>query len=502
MTSNAEGLAAAALASMNSPSFQGQEKMADPPKKKNGGNRGRGKQVELKFPVEPRVIQVIKKPRTIMNHSYRDFSCVPPEAGEVVPTDINQMTFPQKVHHILSQPENSKFISWMPHGRAFRISIPKLFESKVCAKYFGHTRYSSFLRQLSNHSFKHLTQGTDRNCYYHEFMLRGLPHLGKYMPRPKDARRLVPDPSNEPDFNAISKAFPLPGGNGNGVNAEPTQEPQAAANMPVAGSPRLASVLVSTSGGNSPMPPAKKPRMEPVVQATPQFPLHVPPVQSPVQAPQVQLPVQVALQLALQAPIPAPAPVQAPAPVSCPQQQVPNVSSQEAQQILHLLVNHAANTSNPPRVVSAPAPPPPPPQPDNSLVLQELAALLRGNQGFTLNQPAAPAPPPPPPQAPQPPCNSALQDLAALLRSSQGVTVNQPVVAAPAPSALQTAQWQAAQERNDAVVAVIRGGLRARLEETPTPPPVSNNSNELATVLAAALVQQFNSNRGGCSNRH
>jgi len=63
------------------------------------------KQQIVKFPIEPTIIQIIKKPRTFMNHSYRDFSKVPAEANEVVPTDISAMTFPQKVHHILSQDE-------------------------------------------------------------------------------------------------------------------------------------------------------------------------------------------------------------------------------------------------------------------------------------------------------------------------------------------------------------------------------------------------------------
>jgi hypothetical protein len=40
-------------------------------------------------------------------------------------------------------------------------------------------------------------------------MLRGLPHLTQYMPEPKDARRLIPDPENEPDFYEISRHFPL-----------------------------------------------------------------------------------------------------------------------------------------------------------------------------------------------------------------------------------------------------------------------------------------------------
>lgn len=41
-------------------------------------------------------------------------------------------------------------------------------------------------------------------------MLRGLPHLTKYMPEARDARRKLPDPENEPNFDAISQRFPLP----------------------------------------------------------------------------------------------------------------------------------------------------------------------------------------------------------------------------------------------------------------------------------------------------
>lgn len=40
-------------------------------------------------------------------------------------------------------------------------------------------------------------------------MLKGRFYLCQYMPRRKDARRLVADPDNEPDFYLISKRFPL-----------------------------------------------------------------------------------------------------------------------------------------------------------------------------------------------------------------------------------------------------------------------------------------------------
>lgn len=45
--------------------------------------------------------------------------------------------------------------------------------------------------------------------YYHEFFLRNRFHLCQYMPRPKDYRRLIADPDNEPDFYEMSLRHPL-----------------------------------------------------------------------------------------------------------------------------------------------------------------------------------------------------------------------------------------------------------------------------------------------------
>jgi hypothetical protein len=131
--------------------------------------RGRKKKENHTFPIEPRAIQVVKKPRTYINHSYRDFSSVPAEMIYEAPEKISDMTFVEKVHHILSQEEYKTFIGWLPHGRAFQILSPKKLEqAKILEEYVGHGRYSSFLRQLSNHGFKHISRGPDRNSYYFE----------------------------------------------------------------------------------------------------------------------------------------------------------------------------------------------------------------------------------------------------------------------------------------------------------------------------------------------
>lgn len=193
------------------------------------------------YPVEPVVIQRIDKPRTHVNHSYRDFSQMPPETTkDTFPTDIADMSFSQKLFTLLTEPDAPRWIAWNPHGRSFRIIVPKLLEqSMLLQKYFGHNRYSSFLRQLTNYGFKHITKGVDRNSYYHEVspvlgsrvchffesppfvliynpiltllqsFLNNRPHLHKYMPEMKDIRRQIADPDHEPDFYEISRRFPL-----------------------------------------------------------------------------------------------------------------------------------------------------------------------------------------------------------------------------------------------------------------------------------------------------
>jgi len=119
-------------------------------------------------------------------------------------------TFPAKMHAILSNKELSDVIEWLPHGRAWRILKPRTFEIHVLPRYFHHNKLSSFVRQTNGWGFRRLTQGYDRNAYYHEYFLKGLPHLSKKMVRPKVAEKKSVEPDHEPDLYAISREFPLP----------------------------------------------------------------------------------------------------------------------------------------------------------------------------------------------------------------------------------------------------------------------------------------------------
>lgn len=139
----------------------------EPPKKR----RRKREEKEHVFPAQPNIIQVVNKPRTYVNHTYRDFSNVPPESGYVIPKDITEKTFSQKIYDMLSADQDNArhVIEWCTHGRAFRIVNPVFLENSGLFKaYFGHSRYTKILKQLTNHGFKRLTEGRDCGCFYSE----------------------------------------------------------------------------------------------------------------------------------------------------------------------------------------------------------------------------------------------------------------------------------------------------------------------------------------------
>lgn len=106
--------------------------------------------------------------------SYKDYSRVLPETNNQASAIIAQITtakeptFPVKLHMILSNPEYQDIISWLPHGRSWRILQQKAFEDRVIPLYFRHGRYSSFARQVNGWGFRRITHGSDYNSYYHE----------------------------------------------------------------------------------------------------------------------------------------------------------------------------------------------------------------------------------------------------------------------------------------------------------------------------------------------
>ena len=143
---------------------------------------------------------------------YKDYSTHPdpsPEKPLTLPGRIP--SFPVKMHAILSRSDLSDIVCWLPHGRAWRVLKPREFEVKVIPTYFEHNKFSSFIRQANGWGFRRITaKGPDRNAYYHEQFLRGLPHLCKIMQRPAPNEKPISDPNTEPDFYKISEEWPVP----------------------------------------------------------------------------------------------------------------------------------------------------------------------------------------------------------------------------------------------------------------------------------------------------
>jgi len=57
-------------------------------------------------------------------------------------------TFPHRLHEIISNPEYSDYITWLPHGYAWKIVNRKQFEAVVIPRHFRHGRFTSFMRQV------------------------------------------------------------------------------------------------------------------------------------------------------------------------------------------------------------------------------------------------------------------------------------------------------------------------------------------------------------------
>eukprot|EP00804_Cyclotella_cryptica_P003757 CCRYP_008927-RA/>CCRYP_008927-RA protein AED:0.03 eAED:0.03 QI:184/1/1/1/1/1/2/375/554 len=125
--------------------------------------------------------------------------------------ESSRLSFPMKLHQILSNPEYGHIIRWMPHGRSWNIYDKDLLATVVCKEHFNHDNFDSFNRSVNGWGFKRLFRaGPDCKSYYHEYFLRGRPELAKLMKRLVNPGRRLPDPKGEPDFYEIAKQYPLP----------------------------------------------------------------------------------------------------------------------------------------------------------------------------------------------------------------------------------------------------------------------------------------------------
>jgi len=106
--------------------------------------------------------------------------------------------FPYRLQQILAECEdsgNEHIMSWLPCGRLFKVHDQKEFVRVIMPKYFRHSRYKSFLRQLSMYKFQRITEGPNRGAYGHPQFLRGRADLCRYINR---AEKIALDVVSQP----------------------------------------------------------------------------------------------------------------------------------------------------------------------------------------------------------------------------------------------------------------------------------------------------------------
>ena len=111
--------------------------------------------------------------------------------------------FPFKVHKMLDEADPD-IVTWLPHGRAFRVNDTESFVETVLPEYgFKQSKITSFYRQLNLYGFSRIIKGRDAGGYFHECFLRGKPALIKGMVRVK-----VKGGGDRPKPSEIAKTQP------------------------------------------------------------------------------------------------------------------------------------------------------------------------------------------------------------------------------------------------------------------------------------------------------
>ena len=95
---------------------------------------------------------------TLIDHTYYDYSTR--ELSELLPEHDSdekpkgRVTFPVKLHAIVSSPNYQHIIRWMPHGRSWKILDNNLLARVVCPENFNHSSHDSFNRSVNGWGFK------------------------------------------------------------------------------------------------------------------------------------------------------------------------------------------------------------------------------------------------------------------------------------------------------------------------------------------------------------
>jgi len=163
-------------------------------------------------------------PFHMMMPSTGAFAAMPsPATHKVQPERIflsKTLKFPELLYRMLMDAEresdHSDAMSFLPHGRAFKIHKKEKFEQIIMPKYFPNNNWKSFRRQINLYDFIRISNsGPDDGAYYHNCLLRGRPDLLPLIVRTKikggASKNLTTNTSaSVPDFYSMKPISPPP----------------------------------------------------------------------------------------------------------------------------------------------------------------------------------------------------------------------------------------------------------------------------------------------------
>jgi hypothetical protein len=110
---------------------------------------------------------------------------------------------PEDLREILNEVGNQRIISWLPHGKAFKIHNRTEFIEKILPQYYKSTKFSYFADIIRCWGFVRLKQSKrDKGAYYHKLFVRDNPRLTTHLPRQQMKKVMSdwPPDGKEPDL--------------------------------------------------------------------------------------------------------------------------------------------------------------------------------------------------------------------------------------------------------------------------------------------------------------
>lgn len=124
------------------------------------------------------------------------------QPNSVLSKSIQQ--FLLKLYNMVSDEATERYIRWSPLGTSFIVSNSKDLAEKVLPKFFKHSKFTSFVRQLNMYGFykvPHITQNevldNDNWEFANEFFIRGQPDLMCLITRKKTGHADDEEPKNQ-----------------------------------------------------------------------------------------------------------------------------------------------------------------------------------------------------------------------------------------------------------------------------------------------------------------